>query len=624
VIQRIKLEHVWVEAWVDMVPSRAARHIEGDNWAMLDASFKQYEYSEGMAIQEGVPFDAQAFAEELRQSATVNEAEGWVQGVDQALVQQRLNEYQDQIEAFVNGQDPEATVADVLGAKAIVQRTSTMLGSHLPYEHLATTDSFAELPQSLRWKFQYQLQDQWGGQVLTFTDSLPRLAGKKLALSFKPATQADEDLIASYLPTPPADGSSIDPAELPKSLPGYLIHLVPEWTVGGTVVARGSASSTMGGELKSARGLWRPGEGWRLRDKVVTAGQYQAMGLDPVGIGRERLAELRTELEATKLKLEAQDLPRLTKHDLTGDIMQTGVLVYLAMTHWQDRLAGQAAGVVTERLPSYGAFETTLQPEYWFGLPRNVRFPGLTMDIDSLHQMAVDKANGAEGFRTFVRSSGSHSSALEHAVPEHLFSTKAAPLHGISAAKALTLAAAEGQRIYTLTQANMAQLGNILIDQAARAEIQNALHAGKEVTVHAAPLSYYGWQGSGYTVIDPETGAGAWKISGGANGGYLTAEDGANITALMLGIIALLSIQVGLLVLILLAIVSAVLSIVATLESLDCPIGGAAVAVILVSALIGFFAGPAEDVARILRANIAAWIAGTGFSSGAAAACAAR
>jgi hypothetical protein len=86
------------------------------------------------------------------------------------------------------------------------------------------------------------------------------------------------------------------------------------------------------------------------------------------------------------------------------------------------------------------------------------------------------------------------------------------------------IAAAHGQRIYTLTQANMAQLANVTIDDGARSEISNALYAGKEVTVHATPLSYYGWQGSGYTIIDPETGAGAWKISGGANGGYLSGD----------------------------------------------------------------------------------------------------
>ena len=38
---QFKLEHVWVEAWVDYFPSGGARHITGDNWIVMDASFKQ-------------------------------------------------------------------------------------------------------------------------------------------------------------------------------------------------------------------------------------------------------------------------------------------------------------------------------------------------------------------------------------------------------------------------------------------------------------------------------------------------------------------------------------------------------------------------------------------------------
>ena len=52
----------------------------------------------------------------------------------------------------------------------------------------------------------------------------------------------------------------------------------------------------------------------------------------------------------------------------------------------------------------------------------------------------------------------------------------------------------------------------------AMSEIQNALAAGKEVTVHQSPITQSGWTGSGYIITDPATGAGAYKISGGANG----------------------------------------------------------------------------------------------------------
>jgi len=45
------------------------------------------------------------------------------------------------------------------------------------------------------------------------------------------------------------------------------------------------------------------------------------------------------------------------------------------------------------------------------------------------------------------------------------------------------------------------------------------------VIVHTDPISVPGWQGAGYIIFDPQTGAGAWKIAGGANGGFFTASD---------------------------------------------------------------------------------------------------
>lgn len=55
-------------------------------------------------------------------------------------------------------------------------------------------------------------------------------------------------------------------------------------------------------------------------------------------------------------------------------------------------------------------------------------------------------------------------------------------------------------------------------------EIRAAIAAGKEVTTHTNPISVPGWQGAGYVILDPEVGDGAWKIGGGANGGFV--DDG--------------------------------------------------------------------------------------------------
>jgi hypothetical protein len=92
------------------------------------------------------------------------------------------------------------------------------------------------------------------------------------------------------------------------------------------------------------------------------------------------------------------------------------------------------------------------------------------------------------------------------------------------------------QKIYTLTAQNAAMVYRLHIDDAIRTEIQNALNAGRTVTVHEAPIAVSGWAGTGYIIDDPATGAGAYKISGGANGGALV------FPGMMLGFLSILAV----------------------------------------------------------------------------------
>jgi transglutaminase-like putative cysteine protease len=96
-ITAVKLEHVWVEAWVDFQPSRGAVHRQGDTWVPLDAAFKRYRVTPGIDIQAQVLFDAQAFLAQATQGATVNVQEGWVKSLHQANINAFLLGYQEQV-----------------------------------------------------------------------------------------------------------------------------------------------------------------------------------------------------------------------------------------------------------------------------------------------------------------------------------------------------------------------------------------------------------------------------------------------------------------------------------------------------------------------------------------------
>lgn len=132
---------------------------------------------------------------------------------------------------------------------------------------------------------------------------------------------------------------------------------------------------------------------------------------------------------------------------------------------------------------------------------------------------------GKHARRNYILQNGMMSSALEHSVPEQMFRTAGA-VEGISAVKALGIASRAGQRVYHITQANMQEvLPQIRLSSPVINEIRTAALTGKEIVTHTDEAAVPGWSDAGYIIFDPPTGNGAYKISGGANSGFLDFLD---------------------------------------------------------------------------------------------------
>jgi hypothetical protein len=139
-------------------------------------------------------------------------------------------------------------------------------------------------------------------------------------------------------------------------------------------------------------------------------------------------------------------------------------------------------------------------------------------------------------WRNLNLETGMLSSALEHSVPEQIFGTPQQAIQAVSAVKALQIAAQQGQRIYHITQANQAQvISDLRLDGLALNEINQALAAGREVIAHTDRVSIPGFTGEGYILFDPISGSGAYKITGGMNGGW-----GYLVAAAVFGLLAIM------------------------------------------------------------------------------------
>ena len=101
-------------------------------------------------------------------------------------------------------------------------------------------------------------------------------------------------------------------------------------------------------------------------------------------------------------------------------------------------------------------------------------------------------------------------------------------MEGVSAVKAIQIAQQQGQTVYTITQENYSQIiPKLSLSANVMTDIRDNVAVGRTVTVHEKTINYKGWKGSGYIIIDPTTGAGAYLINGGANGAIILAIIGA-------------------------------------------------------------------------------------------------
>ena len=579
-IHALRLEHVWVEAYVDYHPARGAKHLggvsEGDTWVAMDPAFKQYRFNPGMDLAQLVPFDAQAFLDAAKEGATINETEGWVQNLNQSKVQDALNAYQAKLKAAIDAQKPNATVGDVLGIIATDPDQLPYLSGSSPYTIKTIATRMSELPGSLRHHFRYRLfRDDFAyrndSPAVEYQAPTAALAGKKITLAWVAATEDDQKAIEALLPKPHPDGTPIQPEELPQGLPAS-IRLKLEIRVNGETQATGPAL-TAGSEPLGAGAFTNAFDltTWDETTDLLVAGQQSALGLSVQGVSKTQLDTLKTRLEETKAKLEAaqaapknqraQILQGLTAEHLTGDMLTANIWSYFAALQGQGFLASTQAAMFDRPGMSYGLFHALATPSKLYGqFTTGVKFQGVMMDIGHLRhlrwvknddpQAAINSnpnltANGKTAAHNrwvaYNRMRGQYASALEGGIPERMFidrtqcryvDTSTTPPtvvnpnlpdcpKAISAASAIAIAQAQGQKIFTISAKNadkaipMLQHRGSVIE-----EIRQAIAAGKEVTIHEKAITESGWSGAGYAVVDPETGAGAYLIEGGARGAW--------------------------------------------------------------------------------------------------------
>jgi transglutaminase-like putative cysteine protease len=523
-VSQVRLEHIWVEVAADYFPSRGAINKAADSWVRLDPSFKQYDNREGLDVVAIGGLDPEALAKTYVDSGTVNETEGWVSGFDPTLLQGAQAQVAQQLDDYIANNLADPTVADIIGGRpAIIEELST-LPSSLDNRIVFEGATYDNLPDALRLHLTLALGRELLGEPVDpvnyrWTD----LNNKKLTLSFRPATVADEEALASFLPK----GDITDASQLPDYIPSYLISVIPELRLEGEVIHSGTAVS-LGEEIDLYHQVKTPRQVFPGQIYHAIAGSYLA--LTPVGgnVSPLELEQTRARIEQTRAVLESQNQAQssaLTRENLLGDIFHAGLLGYWAQYSALGHLMALAQRASTSLAVGYGTYGYEPAVDTFFGIPRGIRPGGVAMNVYLTNYDATHTVD-AEARKNFNIQLGALSSTLEHAVPEQMFNADASnPPDAMSAVKALSMANVQGQRIYQVAQDNLYEaLPNLHLYSETEDEIRQAVLAGKTVITHTDPVSVPGWTGAGYAIVDPNTGVGIWKISGGQNGGILIFE----------------------------------------------------------------------------------------------------
>lgn len=219
------------------------------------------------------------------------------------------------------------------------------------------------------------------------------------------------------------------------------------------------------------------------------------------------------------MALAEGSLGSLNMQNMTGLILHGAILNYMALTDWQDELSLSVSDFVGYRMPSFGSFSSSLSTVYSWGVPRIAKSSGATMDIDRLTNVLVSAGADSVKLKSKRLVDGSRMSANEHIIPEQVFSSDGERTEAVSAVKALQIAADQGISIFKVDSSNIAEIiPRLMLSSDVKQEIRDAVFSGKQVSVPERNISYLGWVGTGYIVLDAESGAGAYKISGGQNG----------------------------------------------------------------------------------------------------------
>ncbi len=427
--------------------------------------------------------------DEVEKQGIAEEMQSLANGGDISSLEDKLEDWAEQI---------TSTDEDVYTRKRIIrQEELTYIPASLQYIVEDESETFAQVDGKYKDTVSFTV-----GEELLASYPASDLAGKNILLSYRPATSSDEEILNAY-------GSVFN-------APAHSVYMKPVLLVDGEVVSEGEEIyATTLGTKQDFRMVLHSGNSDTTVDNDVTTGSMYAVTLDNQNISPSELQNIYDETAALKDSVSEDNV---YSEEYLGKLLSLAGKLYFAQVDITDIMAAEIYDVSSVRSLSEGITGYEVKTSSTYGLVTKLSYGSLYIDVDT-DSHSVVSLNGEEDTpREYMMSTGMIGSLYESTVWEEITGEES-----VSTISILAKASEEDIDILLISGANLdTEIEKLNTDEATKQEVINAVNSGKVVTIPAKNITMGDWHGTGYIVTNPETGAGAYMISGGLNGGALT------------------------------------------------------------------------------------------------------
>ncbi len=393
-------------------------------------------------------------------------------------------------------QQIQATQADFdVTSFTVVDNTTValnLLPASLPFEAVGVSFEGAVLPDEQIQQVELELT-AGGQQVSAVQLKMPQVVGRRLSLSYLPATVDDLNIINQ------AGGMS--------QVPPHLIDLRPVFKVDARQVVPTDQSAAQVIGMAQAHELLitlKSPSGEIQLTRTLLAGTYLSVVLgsqsDPYPLNNEDINLISDETKPIRLM-----------HNL-------GVNYQQAWNQAEDDLAAVMNLAVIRPLPSVAIVAPEFSLDYIAGIPVRMAFKGISLDAVNRSVDVINRTSDTELPAAWMRLAALQGSWLESQVFNDQWATAA-----ISADQGIRAQVGEGDTIQHITAANLASvLPSLNHPDYVKDHISEWINTGHEVLIPQNLTLQDTWQGSAWHIWHPSNGNSGYFIAGGYAGGQTT------------------------------------------------------------------------------------------------------